>query len=334
MRKIKWFSKLLAIISAVSILSLPVNADTTALPYVNNDYVTSSENFNYTFKELVEMSDEEFMTSDRYSGDVSTDSMPWHMGYNDICDVLDTFYLDVEQAENMLGLGSGTLVKHFDTDTVYKIAEAEEVGYVAVIPYYSGCSYTEDEIYDKKCILIKNLTNEFWINNTTDFINNTEENVYLNQKIDSVWLAKYLNEYFGDEISYKCYEELNWKTQKPTGRIKVKFDMEDKLLLTKENVIYSAKILNCLKKINYDAFIKVDRSMSEGEQTIESELFNSTVKVGDADNDGSVTVRDCAVIANKLSKQDNSFTEWIDYNLDTKINVRDSAAIAKDLASK
>lgn len=54
---------------------------------------------------------------------------------------------------------------------------------------------------------------------------------------------------------------------------------------------------------------------------------------GDANEDGRLTVRDCALIANKLSKgKVSELPSHTDFNSDGKINVRDAAAIAKSLA--
>ncbi len=54
---------------------------------------------------------------------------------------------------------------------------------------------------------------------------------------------------------------------------------------------------------------------------------------GDANEDGKLNVRDCAFIANKLSKgKADELPSHTDFNSDGKINVRDAAAIAKSLA--
>ena len=58
-------------------------------------------------------------------------------------------------------------------------------------------------------------------------------------------------------------------------------------------------------------------------------------QIGDANGDSITNVRDCAFIANALSKgKAETLPEAADYNKDGKKNVRDAAAISKDLASK
>ena len=62
---------------------------------------------------------------------------------------------------------------------------------------------------------------------------------------------------------------------------------------------------------------------------------NEITVLGDANSDGVKNVRDCAFIANALSKGvAERLPDTADYNKDGKKNVRDAAAISKDLASK
>lgn len=57
-------------------------------------------------------------------------------------------------------------------------------------------------------------------------------------------------------------------------------------------------------------------------------------ELGDANEDGKVNVRDCAMIASYLAKnQADKLPLCADYNRDSKINVRDAAAIANALAN-
>ena len=57
--------------------------------------------------------------------------------------------------------------------------------------------------------------------------------------------------------------------------------------------------------------------------------------LGDANSDGKVTVRDCAYIAGCLSRgKANMLPDSADYNGDGIKNVRDAAAISKELANK
>lgn len=56
---------------------------------------------------------------------------------------------------------------------------------------------------------------------------------------------------------------------------------------------------------------------------------------GDADGNGTLNIRDCAEICRVAAQGDTSnFKEFVDYNKDKQINVRDAAAIAKYLAAK
>ena len=54
----------------------------------------------------------------------------------------------------------------------------------------------------------------------------------------------------------------------------------------------------------------------------------------DANGDGKTNIRDCAVMARKISEgKASDLPEDADYNKDGKKNVRDAAALAKDLAN-
>ena len=56
--------------------------------------------------------------------------------------------------------------------------------------------------------------------------------------------------------------------------------------------------------------------------------------LGDANNDGTVNVRDCALIASSIaSGKAETLPDTADYNKDGKKNVRDAAAISMDLAN-
>ena len=65
------------------------------------------------------------------------------------------------------------------------------------------------------------------------------------------------------------------------------------------------------------------------------EVLAKIEQIGDANNDGTVNVRDCALIASSIANgKADSLPDTADYNKDGKKNVRDAAAISKDLASK
>jgi hypothetical protein len=56
--------------------------------------------------------------------------------------------------------------------------------------------------------------------------------------------------------------------------------------------------------------------------------------VGDANNDGAVNVRDCALIASSIaSGKADSLPDTADYNKDGKKNIRDAASLSNDLAA-
>ncbi len=339
MKKIKLFSKILAAVMTLSMLIVPVSALTEPAPYVSDDYAVSAEGFDCTFKEFLEMSNEEFLAIDKYNGDTESDCMPMNSAYLNcmrVIDAVSTRY-DRDTVEQILGNEASSTLENEIEQLKQDLSVLFENEAVSAMPWYSSAGEMfgeSEEYYPTGVVAIEKLSDTFVINSTTDLVNNTEENgnAEFNQEIDPVWLAKKLNEYIGDEVEYTCFKELNWKTQEPTGRLFIKFNMDDKLDVNEENVIYSAKLLSCLSKINSDAGVLVNEYLTE--QIAELTVFDSAVKVGDADGDSAVTVRDCAEIAGKLSQQNNTFTEWIDYNLDEKVNVRDAAAIAGDLANK
>ncbi len=81
----------------------------------------------------------------------------------------------------------------------------------------------------------------------------------------------------------------------------------------------------------YDKFPECPLSYIEATGTSPTPLL----KIGDANADGAVNVRDCSFIALCLSHGDISpLSEYADFNRDGKINVRDAASLAYSLAVK
>lgn len=74
-------------------------------------------------------------------------------------------------------------------------------------------------------------------------------------------------------------------------------------------------------------------------EKIEGKMGASYLR-GDANHDDKVNVRDCAYIARELAKMGDEKTisyetnPAADYNLDKTVNIRDAAALARDLANK
>ena len=79
-----------------------------------------------------------------------------------------------------------------------------------------------------------------------------------------------------------------------------------------------------------------DHINDENEMIIdENKVLAKAEQIGDANDDGTVNVRDCALIASNIaSGKSDSLPNTADYNKDGKKNVRDAAAISKDLANK
>ncbi len=68
--------------------------------------------------------------------------------------------------------------------------------------------------------------------------------------------------------------------------------------------------------------------------TVNSQQGTDSVVLGDANEDGQLNVRDCAMIANRLATGNgNSLPDSADYNQDGKVNIRDAAAISSFLAN-
>ena len=84
-------------------------------------------------------------------------------------------------------------------------------------------------------------------------------------------------------------------------------------------VIISAIAFSIISNVNADS--------------ADTQLSDNSVILGDADLNGTLNVRDCAFIANRIAKgRANELPGNSDYNKDGKINVRDAASIAYDIA--
>ena len=337
MKKTKIISRILAALTTISVLSVPVYAGELT-PYVCEDYKLSSEGFTPTFKQLLEMSDEEFIANDTYNGDLEPDCVTLWQAYHFCMRVLNGSNCSMRKFEEETGIDVSNAE---DFEKLKEAVKEKGMGYLESLSpfYFEYCKNNNiDDISDGVTLIKEELPCSYTINSSTflhiDFEDmedmTREEYDALNQEVDSVWLAKKLNEYFGDEISYTCYR-VQTMSGVDTGQVKIEFDNEGRQEFNKENVLYNARILCCLSDINAAVSVNFESDNGSG---ISVEEFDSTVKVGDANGDGAVTVSDCAQIARKLAKQDKSFSKWVDYNVDGKVTVSDAATIARDLAKK
>ncbi|MBQ3566493.1 MAG: Ig-like domain-containing protein, partial [Oscillospiraceae bacterium] len=81
---------------------------------------------------------------------------------------------------------------------------------------------------------------------------------------------------------------------------------------------------------------EAETTAASGETTVTTTVTGeaSEALCGDANNDGDVTVRDCATIARLLAeKRTNELPAWADYNGDGEVTVRDAAALSRAIAT-
>lgn len=110
-----------------------------------------------------------------------------------------------------------------------------------------------------------------------------------------------------------------------------------------EDTNYTGNETNCLVNIKItDEELEQPLCEKSGDRLniVYDMTFSNTQKItveilrGDANLDSKVNVRDCAAIATALAQgKADTLTEEADYNSDGKINVRDAAAIAAFLAA-
>ena len=177
-------------------------------------------------------------------------------------------------------------------------------------------------------------------------------------------LAKAEEKYTVDEI----LEIFSKYAEDPNVEVKVESDKFDGIKGDvngdSEITIYDpAQIIKCLDSKNFDKLTKqadfdengvinfrdaaalckylADTSSNGNGEKVISEIkvlaarSTETTLSGDANEDGTVNVRDCALIASSIaSGKSDSLPNAADYNKDGKKNVRDAAAISKDLANK
>ncbi|MBQ3565772.1 MAG: leucine-rich repeat protein, partial [Oscillospiraceae bacterium] len=73
---------------------------------------------------------------------------------------------------------------------------------------------------------------------------------------------------------------------------------------------------------------------ASGETPTTTTVTGTAPLAGDANNDGDVSVRDCATIARFLAEnKKDELPAWADYNGDGEISVRDAAALSRDIAT-
>lgn len=134
-----------------------------------------------------------------------------------------------------------------------------------------------------------------------------------------------------NQIITKSANEISAFIEKENLKAKIVTDDEGNLQLQYDDYTNEEEVVTAFLALNKKFGIELAMYGSDMEHY--DVFYDDSLLLGDANEDGVLNVRDCALIASKLAKElVNELPGYSDYNGDGIIDVRDAAAIARDLA--
>lgn len=135
-----------------------------------------------------------------------------------------------------------------------------------------------------------------------------------------------------NQIITKSANEICAFIEEENLKAKIVTDDEGNLQLQYNDYTNEEEVVTAFLALNKKFGIELAMYCSDMEHY--DVFYDDSLLLGDANEDGVLNVRDCALIASKLAKElVNELPGYSDYNGDGIIDVRDAAAISRDLAS-
>lgn len=135
-----------------------------------------------------------------------------------------------------------------------------------------------------------------------------------------------------NQIITKSANEISAFIEEENLKAKIVTDDEGNLQLQYNDYTNEEEVVTAFLALNKKFGIELAMYCSDMEHY--DVFYDDSLLLGDANEDGVLNVRDCALIASKLAKElVNELPGYSDYNGDGIIDVRDAAAISRDLAS-
>ena len=310
------------IITIATAATMAVSGITATTAYSTDDIFDGYSYTKYTFDELLNMSDSDFIELDSYKGDIPREYWTSSTMYRCIYKILngsggvrinlDDDFSDFDQYAKSWDIGTEKMLFEIPSDPETQKKIRQEIKDI------TGISYS-DEI----CSIVK-------LDNIEGVDTGTGE--YLTVSFMSPVFVLDTNQYefdyeeFADEMENIFSQYLDYTVSEENSHVFVSFEIPECHTVNQENLLYFAKLYYALTSINKNFYYSNFYSMSEESTDI---IF------GDSNLDGNVTISDSVAILQYVSNtekyplDDNARANADVYNPGDGITGSDANSIMK-----
>ena len=292
------------IISAVTAITTAFSGITATTAYSTDDIFDGYSYTKYTFDELLNMSDSDFIELDSYKGDIPREYWTSSTMYRCIYKILN---------------GSGGVRINLDDDfsDFDQYAKSWDIGTEKMLFEIPSDPETQEKIRQK----IKDVTGESYADEICSIIKldnfegvDTGMNEYLITSCMSPVFVLDTNqcefdcEEFSDEMENIFSQNLDYTVSEENSHVFVSFEIPECHTINQENLLYFAKLYYALTSINKNFYYSNFYSVSEE---------NTDITFGDSNLDGNVTISDSVAILQYISNMEKyPLTEQATTNAD------------------
>ena len=292
------------IISAVTAITTAFSGITATTAYSTDDIFDGYSYTKYTFDELLNMSDSDFIELDSYKGDMPREYWTSSTMYRCIYKILN---------------GSGGVRINLDDDfsDFDQYAKSWDIGTEKMLFEIPSDPETQEKIRQK----IKDVTGESYADEICSIIKldnfegvDTGMNEYLITSCMSPVFVLDTNqcefdcEEFSDEMENIFSQNLDYTVSEENSHVFVSFEIPECHTVNQENLLYFAKLYYALTSINKNFYYSNFYSVSEE---------NTDITFGDANSDFKVSISDAVkILQNLANKEKYPLTEQETTNAD------------------
>ena len=279
------------IITIATAATMAVSGITATTAYSTDDIFDGYSYTKYTFDELLNMSDSDFIELDSYKGDIPREYWTSSTMYRCIYKILngsggvrinlDDDFSDFDQYAKSWDIGTEKMLFEIPSDPEAQKKIRQEIKDI------TGISYS-DEI----CSIVK-------LDNIEGVDTGTGE--YLTVSFMSPVFVLDTNQYefdyeeFADEMENIFSQYLDYTVSEENSHVFVSFEIPECHTVNQENLLYFAKLYYALTSINKNFYYSNFYSMSEESTDI---IF------GDSNLDGNVTISDSVAILQNIANSE------------------------------
>ena len=292
------------IITIATAATMAVSGITATTAYSTDDIFDGYSYTKYTFDELLNMSDSDFIELDSYKGDIPREYWTSSTMYRCIYKILngsggvrinlDDDFSDFDQYAKSWDIGTEKMLFEIPSDPETQKKIRQEIKDI------TGISYS-DEI----CSIVK-------LDNIEGVDTGTGE--YLTVSFMSPVFVLDTNQYefdyeeFADEMENIFSQYLDYTVSEENSHVFVSFEIPECHTVNQENLLYFAKLYYALTSINKNFYYSNFYSVSEE---------NTDITFGDANSDFKVSISDAVkILQNLANKEKYPLTEQETTNAD------------------